>query len=144
MFLQVNFYGVKSDIPSTQIKVEQSQADRSKKEFAPVKLDLNQKGNGSNCNFQVTVGRLHFAETTSNNMRKKGKPNPSQKYFQLIVSLEAVTVGINSARTQYETARMASERLIVRASNPGQFEADNEPPWTRDLSSDAVYHMGEL
>ena len=40
----MNFYGVKSDIPSTQIKVEQSQADRSKKEFAPVKLDLNQKG----------------------------------------------------------------------------------------------------
>ena len=66
------------------------------------------------------MGRLHFAETTSNNMRKKGKPNPSQKYFQLIVSLEAVTVGINSARTQYETARMASERLIVRASNPGR------------------------
>ena len=77
-------------------------------------------------------------------MRKKGKPNPSQKYFQLIVSLEAVTVGINSARTQYETARMASERLIVRASNPGQFEADNEPPWIRDLSSDAVYRMGEF
>ena len=28
--------------------------------------------------------------------------------------------------------------------NPGQFEADNEPPWIRDLSSDAVYHMGEF
>ena len=36
---------------------------------------------------KVTVGRLHFAETTSNNMRKKGKPNPAQKYFQLVVSL---------------------------------------------------------
>lgn len=142
-YLQVSFYGIKSDIPSTQIKIEQSQADRSKKEFVPVKLDLNQK-TGNGCSFQVTVGRLHFAETTSNNMRKKGKPNPSQKYFQLIVSLEAVTVGINNARTQLETARIASERVIVRASNPGQFEADNEPPWTRDLSSDTVYHMGRV
>jgi hypothetical protein len=35
---------------------------------------------------KVTVGRLHFAETTSNNMRKKGKPNPAQKYFQLAVN----------------------------------------------------------
>ena len=71
--MQVSFYGIKSDIPSTKIKIEQSQADRSKKEFVPVKLDLNQKGNGSSCNFQVTVGRLHYAETTSNNMRKKGR-----------------------------------------------------------------------
>ena len=77
-------------------------------------------------------------------MRKKGKPNPSQKYFQLVVSLEAVTVGINNTRTQLETARMASERVIVRASNPGQFEPDNEPPWTRDQSSDTVFHMGNF
>ena len=35
--------------------------------------------------FKVSVGRLHFAETTCNNMRKKGKPNPAQKYFQLVV-----------------------------------------------------------
>ena len=80
----MTFYGVKSDVPTTQIKIEQSQADRSKKEFLPVKLDLN-ANNGSTA-FQVTVGRLHFAETTSNNMRKKGKPNPAQKYFQLVVS----------------------------------------------------------
>ena len=79
---QVNFYGVKSDIPGTQIKIEQSQADRSKKEFHPVRIDMAKNGT---C-FQVTVGRLHFAETTSNNMRKKGKPNPAQKYFQLVVN----------------------------------------------------------
>ena len=73
---------MKSDIPGTQIKIEQSQADRSKKEFHPVRIDMAKNGT---C-FQVTVGRLHFAETTSNNMRKKGKPNPAQKYFQLVVS----------------------------------------------------------
>ena len=138
-YMQVNFYGVKSDIPTTQIKIEQSQADRSKKEFIPVRLDLNQSGS---C-YQVTVGRLHFAETTSNNMRKKGKPNPAQKYFQLVVSLEAVVVGLNNKKSHFEVARLASEKVIVRASNPGQFESDNEPPWTRDMSSDAIFHMGK-
>lgn len=29
---------------------------------------------------KVTVGRLHFSETTANNMRKKGKPNPDQRW----------------------------------------------------------------
>lgn len=140
-YLQVNFYGVKSDIPSTQIKVEQSQADRSKKEFVPLRLDLNSKNQGPS--FQVTVGRLHFAETTSNNMRKKGKPNPAQKYFQLVIALEAVIMnGVN--KTCYDVARMASEKVIVRASNPGQFESDNEPPWNRDMSSDTVFHMGRV
>lgn len=30
---------------------------------------------------KVTLGRLHFSETTANNMRKKGKPNPDQRYL---------------------------------------------------------------
>ena len=164
--MQVNFYGVKSDIPSTHIKIEQSQTDRSKKDFQPIKVDLNTV---STSTLQITVGRLHFAETTSNNMRKKGKPNPAQKYFQLVVrsclfssdsyfsnatvtyhfyilqvALEAIVIGSNGKRHEYEVARMASEKVIVRASNPGQFEADNEPPWTRDLTSETLYHMGNL
>lgn len=28
---------------------------------------------------KVTIGRLHFSETTTNNMRKKGRPNPDQR-----------------------------------------------------------------
>jgi len=28
---------------------------------------------------KVTLGRLHFSETTANNMRKKGRPNPEQR-----------------------------------------------------------------
>lgn len=31
---------------------------------------------------KVTLGRLHFSETTANNMRKKGKPNPDQRYLR--------------------------------------------------------------
>ncbi|KAF2887607.1 hypothetical protein ILUMI_18566, partial [Ignelater luminosus] len=73
----LHFYGVKYDCPTQTIRVEQSQSDRSKKPFHPVLVEL--------VNSQVTkitVGRLHFSETTSNNMRKKGKPNPEQRYFQ--------------------------------------------------------------
>lgn len=58
-----------------------------------------------------TIGRLHFSETTSNNMRKKGKPNPDQRYFYLVVSLCA-----HSAETSYPIASQASERIIVRVS----------------------------
>lgn len=29
---------------------------------------------------KVTLGLLHFSETTANNMRKEGKPNPDQRY----------------------------------------------------------------
>ena len=38
---------------------------------------------------KVTVARLHFSETTMNNQRKNGRPNPDQKYFQLAVALDA-------------------------------------------------------
>ena len=58
------------------------------------------------------------------------------------MSLEAVVIASNGKRQEYEVSRMASEKVIVRASNPGQFEADNEPPWTRDLTSDTLFHMG--
>jgi hypothetical protein len=80
-------------------QVEQSQADRSKRIFHPMMLEFGKGNPGMIRNesdpgkldlgdeeMKVTVGRLHFAETTSNNMRKKGKPNPAQKYFQLVVN----------------------------------------------------------
>lgn len=60
---------------------------------------------------KVTVGRLHFSETTSNNMRKKGKPNPDQRYFYLVVGLHAHTCDNN-----YPVVSHASERIIVRVS----------------------------
>ncbi|XP_066148831.1 myelin regulatory factor-like protein isoform X1 [Euwallacea fornicatus] len=130
----LHFYGVKHDCPSQTIKVEQSQSDRSKKPFHPVPVEL--------VNSQVTkitVGRLHFSETTSNNMRKKGKPNPEQRYFQLVVGLHAHTSNGNFAVISH-----ASQKIIVRASNPGQFESDVELCWQKGQTQDSIFHNGKV
>lgn len=58
---------------------------------------------------KITVGRLHFSETTSNNMRKKGKPNPDQRYFYLVVGLKA-----HCGDNAYPITAHASEKIIVR------------------------------
>lgn len=60
---------------------------------------------------KVTVGRLHFSETTCNNMRKKGKPNPDQRYFYLVVGLHAHCCANDR---DYPVVSYASERIIVR------------------------------
>ncbi|XP_025266515.1 myelin regulatory factor-like protein isoform X3 [Camponotus floridanus] len=137
---QLHFYGVKVESPSQTIRVEQSQSDRSKKPFHPVTIEL-----GNQRVTKVTVGRLHFSETTSNNMRKKGKPNPDQRYFHLVVGLHAHTAD----QASYQVVAHASERIIVRASNPGQFESEGsgvgaEGGWQRGAAPDSVYHAGRV
>ncbi|KAF5290050.1 hypothetical protein FQA39_LY14831 [Lamprigera yunnana] len=130
----LHFYGVKYDCPTQTIRVEQSQSDRSKKPFHPVLVEL--------VNSQVTkvtVGRLHFSETTSNNMRKKGKPNPEQRYFQLVVGLHAHTTHGNFAIISH-----ASQKIIVRASNPGQFENDVELCWQKGQTQESIFHSGKV
>ncbi|RWS17637.1 myelin regulatory factor-like protein [Dinothrombium tinctorium] len=130
----VHFYGVKVESPTQTIKVEQSQSDRSKKPFHPVLVELI-----ADQVTKTTVGRLHFSETTSNNMRKKGKPNPDQRYFYLVVSLCA-HVGDQS----FPIVSHASERIIVRASNPGQFENDMELSWQKGHTPESIYHAGRV
>lgn len=131
----IHFYGIKMESQSQVIKIEQSQSDRSKKPFKPVKVDLVPDQVS-----KMTVGRLHFSETTSNNMRKKGRPNPDQRYFMLVVSLEA-----HSGENSYMIAASVSEKIIVRASNPGQFESDIDVQhWQRGHTQDSVYHMGRV
>ena len=58
---------------------------------------------------KVTVGRLHYSETTLNNMRKKGKPNPDQRYFQLVVALEA-----HCGAGVHTVVAHVSDKIIVR------------------------------
>nr|CAD7402219.1 unnamed protein product [Timema cristinae] len=131
----LHFYGVKVESPSQTIKVEQSQSDRSKKPFHPVLMELRPDQSA-----KITVGRLHFSETTSNNMRKKGKPNPDQRYFYLVVGLHAHCADSND----YPVVSHASERIIVRASNPGQFESDVELCWQKGHTPESIFHAGRV
>ncbi|XP_077066203.1 myelin regulatory factor isoform X11 [Siphateles boraxobius] len=126
--------GVKLEAMNQSINVEQSQSDRSKRPFKPVLVTLPPEQVT-----KVTVGRLHFSETTANNMRKKGKPNPDQRYFMLVVALQA-----QSHSQSFTVAAHVSERIIVRASNPGQFESDSEVLWQRGQMQDSVYHHGRV
>ncbi|KAH9499981.1 hypothetical protein Btru_076097, partial [Bulinus truncatus] len=129
----LHFFGVKMESQNQTIKIEQSQSDRSKKSFHPVKVDLT-----PDQETKVTVGRLHFSETTSNNMRKKGKPNPDQRYFLLVVSLHA-----HSGDKDYMLVGSVSDRIIVRASNPGQFDSEVEVLWQKG-QNESVYHIGKV
>ncbi|CAB4022809.1 myelin regulatory factor-like isoform X3 [Paramuricea clavata] len=113
--------------------MEQSTADRSKRPYTPVRFPGDSIGTKT-----LTIGRLHFSETTSNNMRKKGKLNPDQRYFQLVVDVRAYTKQGN-----YSMCCQISEKVIVRASNPGQFESD-VALWSRDKSDECVYRMGSV
>ncbi|XP_073195427.1 myelin regulatory factor-like protein [Lepidochelys kempii] len=127
-------FGIKADAPNQIITIEQSQSDRSKKSFNPVKLDLP-----ADQATKVTLGRLHFSETTANNMRKKGKPNPDQRYFMLVVGLYAV-----SQDQSYLLSAHVSERIIVRASNPGQFENDSDVLWQRGHVPETIVCHGRV
>ncbi|XP_074429198.1 myelin regulatory factor-like protein [Larus michahellis] len=127
-------FGIKVEAPNQTIAIEQSQSDRSKKTFHPVKVDL--PGDQTT---KVTLGRLHFSETTANNMRKKGKPNPDQRYFMLVVGLYAV-----SQDQFYLLAANVSEKIIVRASNPGQFENDSDALWQRGHVPETIVCHGRV
>ncbi|XP_022800882.1 myelin regulatory factor-like isoform X4 [Stylophora pistillata] len=127
-------YGIKMESKASQIGVEQSQADRSKRHYEPLQFDISPKEQT-----KITVGRLHFSETTANNMRKKGKPNPDQRYFLLVVAVYA-----HAKNKEFLVCANVSERIIVRASNPGQFENDMEVVWSRGQTTDSVYRMGRV
>ncbi|XP_072128492.1 myelin regulatory factor isoform X2 [Mobula birostris] len=133
-FFFLKLHGVKLEAMNQSINIEQSQSDRSKRPFNPVTINIP-----SDQVTKVTVGRLHFSETTANNMRKKGKPNPDQRYFMLVVALQVQTQNQN-----HLVAAQISERIIVRASNPGQFESDTDVLWQRGQLPDTVFHHGRV
>ncbi|XP_078272792.1 myelin regulatory factor-like protein [Rhinoraja longicauda] len=131
-FLKV--FGVKVEAANQVISIEQSQSDRSKKLFNPIRVDL--PGDQTT---KITLGRLHFGETTANNMRKKGKPNPDQRYFMLVVGLNAISQNQN-----YLLVADISERIIVRASNPSQFEHDREVTWQQGHLPNTIACHGQV
>jgi hypothetical protein len=120
------FCGAKSEMTSSEIQIRQSQTDRKPIPHDPVQLNIAPLKLT-----KVTVPRLHFSETTMNNHRKNGRPNPDQKYFYLIVKLLAETPSGLIIVQSY-----ASDKVIVRASNPGQFEPpENEVAWQKTNST---------
>uniref|UniRef100_A0A3B4AUK0 Uncharacterized protein n=1 Tax=Periophthalmus magnuspinnatus TaxID=409849 RepID=A0A3B4AUK0_9GOBI len=131
---EIKVFGVKLEDPSHHVLIEQSQPDRSKKPFHPVRVSLP-----SRKMTKVTLGRLHFSETTANNIRKKGKPNPDQRYFQMVVGLYAAV-----KEEILLLAALVSEKIIVRASNPGQFETEGDSMWQRGVVQDSVVCHGRV
>ncbi|XP_065911329.1 myelin regulatory factor-like isoform X2 [Dysidea avara] len=131
----LDLHGIKLESEMSIILLDQSLVDRSKKKLCDIEIELT-------CDVSVckTIGRLHFSETTQFNMRKKGKPNPDQKYFSLVVALIAHTA--NGAT--YPVVAHVSERIIVRASNPGTFDNDTDMLWGRAASANSICYMGKV
>lgn len=99
-------------------------------------IEIGPKGG----DYRATVGRLHFTETTSNNMRKRGKPNPDQRYFALVCTVVAVV----DDGSVYPLASLTSDKIIVRASNPGQFETEVSTMWTRSADGEGIHFNGNV
>uniref|UniRef100_A0A0N4ZCP7 NDT80 domain-containing protein n=1 Tax=Parastrongyloides trichosuri TaxID=131310 RepID=A0A0N4ZCP7_PARTI len=118
------FCGVKFEMPTSEIQIKQSQTDRKPLVHEPVLLEIHERRMT-----KATVPRLHFSETTMNNHRKNYRPNPEQRYFLLVVKLLVVTEDGQMVLVQ----AYQSEKVIVRASNPGQFEPpDTDVTWQRN------------
>lgn len=129
--------GIKFESSDSTVQLEQSLPDRSKVKFEPIQINVP---NDPEKPVTATVCRLHFSETTANNMRKRGRPNPDQKHFCVVVCLSAQT-----AQGNHTVVAHISERIIVRASNPGHFENDYDYMWLKSsLSSDAICHHGKV
>ena len=128
--------GARCEEADQEVGLEQSMSDRTKKPFAGATFGFEAGGKVS----KITIGRLHFTETTANNMRKRGQPNPDQRYFSLVVSLLAVC----DDGSRYTIASHISDRIIVRASNPGQFETEPNTYWVKGRTMDSIYHQGAV
>ncbi|XP_055345739.1 myelin regulatory factor-like [Paramacrobiotus metropolitanus] len=139
----IDLCGVRAEnIHQHPIKIEESQSDRSRKSFIPRTIDL------SHLRQQMTIARLHFSETTLNNQRKKlKKPNPEQKFFRLVVGLYAVVDLPDGQQGKRLIHAVGSENIIVRASNPQQFEHDGTPTpqWQKAPHDDeAIFYTGSI
>uniref|UniRef100_A0A7E4VXJ4 NDT80 domain-containing protein n=1 Tax=Panagrellus redivivus TaxID=6233 RepID=A0A7E4VXJ4_PANRE len=112
------FCGVKAEMPTSEISINQSQTDRKPIQHEPVSLQIQERRVT-----KVTVPRLHFSKTTDNNHRKNGRPNPEQRYFLLVVKLVAHAAdGTCSLIRAYQ-----SEKVIVRCDDHFVIDDQNVP-----------------
>ena len=87
----------------------------------------------------LTVGRLHFSEATANNARKNGDANPDQRYFALVATLYAQIGDV-----VVPVAAHISDRLVVRASSPEQYEQQASVVWEEGHTDGSVHHTGAV
>lgn len=97
-----------------RIEIRQSDTDRKQMDYEPIECHFKE-----NQTLKTTKMRLHFAHTTSNNNRKKNLPNPDQRYFLLVVEMQIILKETNRVLI---LCSAVSDRVIVRAVNPGQFK----------------------
>uniref|UniRef100_A0A1I8F020 NDT80 domain-containing protein n=1 Tax=Wuchereria bancrofti TaxID=6293 RepID=A0A1I8F020_WUCBA len=102
------FCGVKSEMPTSEIQIKQSTTDRRPVPHDPVSLEIHERRMT-----KVTVPRLHFSETTMNNQRKNGRPNPDQKYFLLVVRLIACTADGHDAIVQAYQSEKVDTKIAL-------------------------------
>jgi hypothetical protein len=122
---------------NSEVRIHQSNIDRSKRPITT--FPFTEKPNAQGV-IQLTIGRLHFSQTTSNNMRKKGLPHPNQRYFALVSTLLAEVDG-----KMYPVVKYKSDKIIVRASNPGQFESKSAvADWSQGSTPTSVFHSGPI
>lgn len=108
--LHLEMFGVKQESPGDRIQLLQATLSRERDTLQRQEL----KQDPGTYHAAVTVPRLHFSTSTENNVRKKGRANPLQRYFQLVVRLVASTTD----GAEIPLAVLMSEQFVVRASSP--------------------------
>eukprot|EP00039_Didymoeca_costata_P025317 m.12950 g.12950 ORF g.12950 m.12950 type:complete len:548 (-) comp4759_c0_seq1:47-1690(-) len=160
----LDIWGVKCENMDTQVRIDQSTTDRQKHAFNRIILDkellkrtpvhvltktlVNPPFTPRSQDvamkpgymFSKTIGRLHFSETTQNNMRKRGMPNPDQKYFSIVIAIYAVMEN----ESYVPLTSLISDRIIVRASNPGHFEGETNKAWSPGAVPNSVFVTGNV
>jgi hypothetical protein len=120
--IQLQIYGMKMESHLQKIEIKQSDTDRKQFDYEPIGVRFK-----PNKTIRTTKIRLHFSHTTSNNNRKKNQPNPDQRYFLLVVEMQIVLKD-NPIDKPLILCSSVSEKVIVRAVNPGQFKNQEATP----------------
>jgi len=120
------------------VKIEQSnRVERTKHELAPTAAVCS----ASAGLHKLTIPRLHFSKTTSNNIRRHGKPNPKQQHFALVLSLVGTVGG-----TRVCLCALESDRIIVRASNLNIFNetTQHSNQWSASSVPHSIHYNGNV
>ena len=148
----VYVHACKVEDSASIIQVEQASSNRSRAPFEPIRLSVplpaQPRPQPQGATSRLPLPRLHFSETTANNIRKGGLPNPGQRFFSLGVSVLANVRGRSVMLAAFE-----SQRIIVRASSLSQFSHTNKAVLQRqqhwftgdgDATDNATVHHGRV